>query len=79
MLHLTEEDNKSQYPDEYPKEQIAEADKQKEGRHSDENNQFGAVGKGKGKGGERGKGYGKCWHCGEWGHPRRECLEWLKL
>ena len=19
------------------------------------------------------KGYGECWHCGEWGHPRREC------
>ena len=27
-----------------------------------------AGGKGNGK-----KGYGECWHCGEWGHPRREC------
>ena len=27
------------------------------------------------KGGKKGqgKGYGACWHCGEWGHPRREC------
>ena len=24
------------------------------------------------------KGYGKCWGCGEWGHPRRECPEFLK-
>ena len=29
---------------------------------------------GKGKG----KGYGECWHCGEWGHPRRECPVLLK-
>ena len=27
----------------------------------------------------KGKGYGQCWHCGEYGHPRRECPEWLKL
>ena len=27
----------------------------------------------------KGKGYGQCWHCGEMGHPRRECPEWLKL
>ena len=29
------------------------------------------------KGGKtgKGKGYGACWHCGEWGHPRRECLQ----
>lgn len=28
------------------------------------------------KGGNKGgrmKGYGQCWHCGGWGHPRREC------
>ena len=31
----------------------------------------GAKGNPKGKG--KGKGYGECWHCGEWGHPRREC------
>ena len=30
---------------------------------------------GKDKGG---KGYGKCWECGEWGHPRRECPEFFK-
>ena len=29
-------------------------------------------GKGNGKGTGKGKGYGECWHCGEWGHPRRE-------
>ena len=29
--------------------------------------------KGNGKGSGKGKGYGECWHCGEWGHPRREC------
>ena len=28
-----------------------------------------------GKGGK--KGYGECWHCGEWGHPRRECPKLL--
>ena len=31
-------------------------------------------GKDKGKGG---KGYGQCWECGEWGHPRRECPKFL--
>ena len=81
MLYPTEGDTRTQYPDERPKDQIAEADKQKEERHNDEDNQFAAVvkGRGKGKGGETGKGYGKCWHCGESGHPRWECLEWLKL
>ena len=34
-------------------------------------------GKGKGKKGEGKKGYGECWHCGEWGHPRRECPKLL--
>ena len=29
--------------------------------------------KGSGNGSGKGKGYGECWHCGEWGHPRREC------
>ena len=40
------------------------------------------VGKSKGKGKDgkdKNKGYGKCWHCGEWGHPRRECPEYIKL
>ena len=32
-----------------------------------------AATKGAGKGKKGGKGYGECWHCGEWGHPRREC------
>ena len=27
----------------------------------------------------KGKGYGKSWHCGEHGHPRRGCPGWLKL
>ena len=35
-----------------------------------------AKGDKKGKG--KGKGYGECWHCGQWGHPRRECPELLK-
>ena len=41
-----------------------------------------AVGKSKGKGKDgkdKSKGYGKCWHCGEWGHPRIECPGYLKL
>ena len=25
-----------------------------------------------------GKGYGECWHCGQWGQPRRECPELRK-
>ena len=29
--------------------------------------------KGSGKGKKGSNGYGECWHCGEWGHPRREC------
>ena len=35
--------------------------------------------KGGKKGQGKGKGYGACWHCGQWGHPRRECPELLKL
>ena len=35
------------------------------------------------KGGKKGdigrKGYGQCWECGEWGHPRRECPAFLKI
>ena len=34
--------------------------------------------KGDNKGKGKGKGYGECWHCGQWGHPRRECPELLK-
>ena len=31
------------------------------------------------KGGKakNGKGYGQCWECGEWGHPRRECPKFI--
>ena len=32
-----------------------------------------AATKGKGKGKTGSKGYGECWHGGEWGHARREC------
>ena len=32
-----------------------------------------------GKSNGKGKAYGKRWHRGEWGHPRRECPEWLEL
>ena len=32
-----------------------------------------AATKGNGKNKKGSKGYGECWHCGEWGHPRREC------
>ena len=35
--------------------------------------------KGGKKGNGKGKGYGQCWHCGQFGHPRRECPDWLKL
>ena len=31
----------------------------------------------KGNEGKGGKGYGQCWECGEWGHPRRECLKFI--
>ena len=34
--------------------------------------------KGDKKGKGKGKGYGECWHCGQWGHPRRDCPELLK-
>ena len=34
---------------------------------------FNAATTGAGKGKKGGNGYGECWHCGEWGHPRREC------
>ena len=37
----------------------------------------GKGGKGKDKHKGKGKGYGECWHCGEWGHPRRECPQFL--
>ena len=36
-------------------------------------NDIHAAYKGAGKGKKGSKGYGECWHCGEWGHPRREC------
>ena len=34
--------------------------------------------KGSKKGKGKGNGYGECWHCGQWGHPRRECPELFK-
>ena len=37
-------------------------------------NDFNVAVKGDKKGGQ-GKGYGARWHCGVWGHPRRECPE----
>ena len=40
---------------------------------AEDNGESNAATKGKSKG--KGKGYGACWHCGEWGHPRRECPE----
>ena len=27
----------------------------------------------------KGNGYGQCWHCGQHGHPRRECPERFKF
>lgn len=35
--------------------------------------------KGGNSGNGKGTGYGQCWHCGQWGHPRRECFERRKL
>ena len=31
------------------------------------------------KGNGKGNGYGQRWHCGQFGHTRRECPDWLKL
>ena len=44
-----------------PKQEDGELDAVKGGKQSD----------------GKGKGYGQCWHCGQMGHPRRECPEWL--
>lgn len=35
--------------------------------------EFDATYNGSSKGKEGSKGCGECWHCGGWGHPRREC------
>ena len=37
-----------------------------------------AASKGGKKGDQGRKGYGQCWECGEYGHPRRECHAFLK-
>ena len=37
-------------------------------------NDLDATTKGSGKNKKGGKDYEECWHFGEWGHPRRECL-----
>ena len=50
------------------KEDIKEIDNGWQGE-----NDLNAAYKGNNKGKKGSKGYGECWHCGGWGHPRREC------
>ena len=42
-------------------------------QHDQPQQDLNAATNGAGKGKKGGNGYGECWHCGEWGHPRREC------
>ena len=73
-LAATEEANKTEEPrkDNHP------TNKPSEPRPEDDNS-LNAETKGNKKGdGSTGKGYGQCWECGEWGHPRRECEVFLK-
>ena len=89
MLYMKDEGTKTEYPDNRAKEKDQTTDKQREDTHGEhrhredgkwgDSGQFDVVGKGEGKGGDKAKGYGKCWHCGEGGHPRRECPKWLEL
>ena len=77
QLHLTEESNGK----EENQTQAKPDEKRPEDRHNkkedpctrarEEEHEDLNVVKGGKKG--KGKGYGACWHCGEWGHPRREC------
>ena len=82
MLYLTEPENSEEAtsdkaakenPDfkDVAKNMITESDKKNNGDWDLYATTKGAKGNGKGLG--KGKGYGECWHCGEWGHPRREC------
>lgn len=59
----------------YTKQDTQETEKQKEDVEQGSLDVVKGSKKDKGKG----KGYGQCWHCGQHGHPRRECPEWLKL
>lgn len=54
-------------------------DKDKEDTEEGDNGgDLGAL-KGNKKGKGKGKGYGQCWHCGQFGHPRRECLDYIQF
>ena len=52
---------------------VAKEDAKDKDNQWDGNGDVNATTKGNGKGKKGAKGYGECWHCGEWGHPRREC------
>ena len=54
------------------KEPNADNDANRDKDYNGDNDLYAAY-KGPGKGKKGAKGYGECWHCGEWGHPRREC------
>ena len=71
-LYLTEDGERDK---EAPKEDKPEsAQRQEEKQYNGEDNgDLNAATKGDKKG--KGNGYGACWHCGVWGHPRRECPE----
>ena len=76
-LHLTEEPDHNKDDTSKPRsDERKPDDKQKEDARArpkaEEGEDLSPV-KGCKKG--KGKGYGACRHCGEWGHPRRECLQ----
>lgn len=53
--------------------ELTKEDVKDKDNHWDEGGDVNVASKGNGKGKKGSKGYGECWHCGEWGHPRREC------
>ena len=86
MLYMTETDaqhDRQKEPEQHitsnsnnGKPDIADQDGGGQGHWGSYAASTGGTGNGNGIG--EGKGYGECWHCGEWGHPRRECPKCLE-
>ena len=72
-LYLADAGDKDGESDKVPDKEQTDGRKMTDQWQDPENADVNVV-KGDKKGG-KGKGYGACWHCGVWGHPRRECLE----